>query len=468
MSVSTFKQNMLSYMQNQSGIKSFDDFAEKFTSEYDFLIKSGYQGINGNKIISGNKDAMLVAAKNACRKALQKKEGTHDFVNDLGESTRQYWINATFVVGIPPLLPAIATIGNVILNSAVVSNIGTWTPQPPTLPNTDSNILLDSLISGIKLHLTTVSGFYFPTSIYPTFPTPLPLPAVLPFFGYSIVGSAVPKSPTPNVENNLVSDLINKVLELVDDLTNKEKEDIQQELDNANNILADNTLSEEERGTAEEFSSRASQMLSNGKHESAPVYFSEEELEAIDNLQDEDFKCKIGAEIIRNARKDLEICEYKNRNYGGFGPGEQKDAPGRIDEMFDNIPLDNRGQVSKTGSGFFWCAAAVTTWWKDAGSQVPSKRRALCNEWLEWSQKNGYFSNVPKQGAAILYRGSRKPGAVHIGIVESIVKGVGVNTIEGNTGGGSKFADNGGGCYRKLAKFNKGNIIGFVNPPECE
>ena len=54
MSVSIFKNNLLRYMQNQPGIKQFEDFAEKLTSEYDLLIKSGFQTINNNKIISGN------------------------------------------------------------------------------------------------------------------------------------------------------------------------------------------------------------------------------------------------------------------------------------------------------------------------------------------------------------------------------------------------------------------------------
>ena len=51
MSVSIFKSNLLRYMQNQSGINKFEDFAEKLTSEYDLLIKSGFQTINNNKII---------------------------------------------------------------------------------------------------------------------------------------------------------------------------------------------------------------------------------------------------------------------------------------------------------------------------------------------------------------------------------------------------------------------------------
>ena len=55
MSLSLFKNNLLRYMQNPNGIDKFEDFADKVVFEYDLLIKSGFQTINGNKIIDGIK-----------------------------------------------------------------------------------------------------------------------------------------------------------------------------------------------------------------------------------------------------------------------------------------------------------------------------------------------------------------------------------------------------------------------------
>ena len=102
--------------------------------------------------------------------------------------------------------------------------------------------------------------------------------------------------------------------------------------------------------------------------------------------------------------------------------------------MVNTTGLDNEGNVARTGKGYFWCAGATSQWWKDAGLQLPTYSStggpALCNRWLEWGKENGYFSSIPKEGAAILYRGGRKPGAVHIGIVESIIPGIGVGTID--------------------------------------
>ena len=39
MSLDIFKRNMLSYMQNQRGIGSYEDYAKKLTQEYDAACK---------------------------------------------------------------------------------------------------------------------------------------------------------------------------------------------------------------------------------------------------------------------------------------------------------------------------------------------------------------------------------------------------------------------------------------------
>ena len=36
-------------------------------------------------------------------------------------------------------------------------------------------------------------------------------------------------------------------------------------------------------------------------------------------------------------KKDIGICEFNNKNYGGFGPGEQRNESGRIDEMVGKV-----------------------------------------------------------------------------------------------------------------------------------
>lgn len=468
MSFQVFKTNMSLWMQSPDKLatgnaESYEDFATKLTEEYDLAVRRGFQTINLVRISKGNTELMKSLIIVACLKSLSVQSGRHTFVDDIGKAVVGYWTGARLQSGLPPLIPAIGAIRNISTVYAFCTSPGTWSPFGPTDPTDDSETFLDILISSMQIHLTTLQFIYFTLSIYPG-PILPPAPGILPAVSYFIP----PSTPTPPNLVQVVQEIIEKQIDdNSDNLTEQEKEQIKEEKTQADNIVNDTTQTPQGKQVAQEFSSRATQMLSTGKHDSTPVYFSEEELKVIDELQEDDFKCEAGARIIEAARKDIGICEFNNKNYGGFGPGEQRNESGRIDEMVASTGLDNEGQVRKTGSGFFWCAAATTQWWKEAGIELPPTLRALCNGWLAWSKEKGYFSNIPKQGAAILYRGSRKPGAVHIGVVESIVPGVGVNTIEGNTGGGAAFADNGGGCYRKLAKWSKGNIIGFVNPPDC-
>ena len=468
MSFQVFKTNMSLWMQSPDKLatgnaESYEDFADKLTKEYDLAAKSGFQTINLVRISKGNTELMKSLIIVACLKSLSVQSGRHTFVDDIGKAVVGYWTGAQLQSGLPPIIPAVGAIRNISTVYAFCTSPGTWSPFGPTDPTDDSETFLDILISSMQIHLTTLQFIYFTLSIYPG-PAVPPFPGILPAISYHIP----PSKPTPPNLVQVVQEIIEKQIDdNSDNLTEQEKQQIKEEKTQADNIVNDITQTPQGKQVAQEFSSRATQMLSTGKHDSTPVYFSEEELKVIDELQEDDFKCEAGARIIEAARKDIGICEFNNKNYGGFGPGEQRNESGRIDEMVASTGLDNEGQVRKTGSGFFWCAAATTQWWKEAGIELPPTLRALCNGWLAWSKEKGYFSNIPKQGAAILYRGSRKPGAVHIGVVESIVPGVGVNTIEGNTGGGAAFADNGGGCYRKLAKWSKGNIIGFVNPPDC-
>jgi len=105
----------------------------------------------------------------------------------------------------------------------------------------------------------------------------------------------------------------------------------------------------------------------------------------------------------------------------------------------------------------FWCAAAVSSWYKKAGAKSPNS--ASCDSWMAWGKRNGLFSSKPVVGAAVLYGSSVK--AHHIGIVESISSDGRVKTIEGNTSGGG-FNRDGVGVFRKTA--NPKRVVGYVHP----
>ena len=62
-------------------------------------------------------------------------------------------------------------------------------------PNDNSEIFLDSLVKSIQTHLTTVGGLYITTATYS--PSPLPLPAIKTWTGYTIpptTGSPAPRN----------------------------------------------------------------------------------------------------------------------------------------------------------------------------------------------------------------------------------------------------------------------------------
>lgn len=466
MSLSLFKNNLLRYMQNPNGIDKFEDFADKVVFEYDLLIKSGFQTINGNKIISGNTDSMRTSVEMACRKSLQKEKGLHDFVNDLGNATRQYWIQAEFIVGVPPVIPATATIGNILLDSAIITNIGVWAPQPPTPPNEDSNILLDSFILGIQQHLTTIQGFYFTLSLYPSIPSPTPSSGFLPFQGYNVVGGGAPSQTASQPEQEtFLSKILKKLGNLLknDEMDDEHKQEAEKEKLEADVVANDTSLPSQGRTSAQEYSKLKQTQLNEGKVNSVPADITDEEAEELEKETPEEYKCESGEKVVQIAKKDIGILETGSppgNNYGGFPGGVQKDEPGRIDEMFDNCGLDNQAKVRKTGSGYYWCAAAVTTWWKEAGLPLPPNGRAGCDFWMQWGKQNGYWSETPKVGAAVLY-GSHAD-AHHIGIVSAVTKSGGIMTIEGNTSGGG-FNRNGCGAFRKIPK----KYLGFVIPPDC-
>ena len=469
MAFALFKQSMLSYMQNQEGIKDFKDFAKKITSEYHQCIQRGTQTTNLVPIQKGNTSMMESLVNIACMTALGKQSGLHTFADDIGKAVIGYWTGATLQL-VPPITPALTSIINVSSTSALCSSPGAWTPVGPNPPTDDSGMFLDILVAGMQTHIVTPQFTYSTISLYPGPTGPVSLPGVVLGVGFTIppAGGAPSKPSAPKQSD---SNQVAVTQPSTDAMSQQEVAQFTQGKQDAENIINDTTQPAQAKQSAEEYVSRATEIISTGKHDSTPVYYSEEELKKIDELKPEEFKCESGQRVVKIARGDIGICEYKNRNYGGFGKGEQRNASGRIDQMVNTTGLNNEANVARTGKGYFWCAGATSKWWKEANLPLPTYSStggpALCNRWLEWGKENGYFSSTPKEGAAILYRGGRKPGAVHIGIVESIIPGVGVGTIEGNTSGGAAFADNGGGCYRKIAKWSKGNIIGFVNPPDC-
>ena len=147
----------------------------------------------------------------------------------------------------------------------------------------------------------------------------------------------------------------------------------------------------------------------------------------------------LGASSVKAAINDIGKMEVPPKsNYGG-----------RVTEMLKNAGINGPA---------FWCAAAVTTWWKAAGMKTPPGP-ASCNNWVAWAKKNNRWSSTPVIGAAALYFTGTK--AHHIGLVAAITNNGRIVTIEGNTTGGG-FNRDGVGVFQKQPKLT--SIGGFVLP----
>lgn len=186
MSFAIFKQNMLSYMQNQGSIDSYNDFATKLTTEYDMVVRTGFQTINNIPLAKDNKKLMESMVKLACATSLTKTEGKHSFIDDIGKGVIGYWTGATLVTGIPPIIPATGAIQNLTSFSAFVTNPGTFPKVGLLIPTDDSSVFLDRLIQAMQQHITTIQGMYITLSMYPGFPLIPPAPGIRTFTGFTI------------------------------------------------------------------------------------------------------------------------------------------------------------------------------------------------------------------------------------------------------------------------------------------
>ena len=463
MSFAIFKQSMLSYMENQNGIKAYPEFAKKITSEYDMCIRRGLQTVNNIPIQTPNIALMQTLVTLACSISLTKLDGKHTFADDIGKGVLGYWTGATLVVGIPPIIPAPGSMLNVSTTAAIVTSPGTWSPVGPLTPTDDSGQFLDKLITSMVSHLPTIQGLYMTMSLYPAAP-PFIAPGVLPWTGFTVppAGVSAPKPPSSSIFSAVLNILKAVGDDVVATLTGADRVLFIAEKAEADAVANDTSLPASGRSSAKEYSNLKASELSSGQLNATPVDLSEEELAAIEESTPDKYKCEDGTKIVAIAKRDIGILETgtpPGKNYGGFPGGVQKEEPGRIDEMFTNVGLDNQAKVRKSGSGYYWCAAAVATWWQEAGLETPSGG-ASCDNWMSWGKQKGYWSSTPKIGAAVLY-GSTSD-AHHIGIVAAITPTGGVITIEGNTGGGG-FSRNGCGVFQKVPK----KYLGFVLPPSC-
>ena len=228
-----------------------------------------------------------------------------------------------------------------------------------------------------------------------------------------------------------------------DTLSEEEKAGAQEDLNAAKRDLQEFQNDPTPEGQAKSQTAREqiayqSERLNSGENASSTDVSNQPKQESISDIPAD---MDIGLKIVQYALKDLNVTENP------LPPGKPENSGPRVLQMLKGVGFNGPA---------YWCAAAVSSWYKSAGAKSPNS--ASCDVWMSWAKKNGLFSSKPAIGAAILYGSSAD--AHHIGIVEAI-SGDRVTTIEGNTSGGG-FSRNGVGVFRKSARITR--AVGFVLP----
>lgn len=187
MSYSLFKQNMTSLMDNPDGIASFQQFGTVLTTEYDLLIRRGFQSQTDPVPVSVvNVPGMQSLVTVALQMMLQQTTGPQNIIFEIGKGIVMYWTGAMLANMPPPLTPAPGSIVNVTTTMAPILSPGTFPNLGPIQPTENTSDFLDTLIDAIDIHLTSINGLYNTISMYPGVPSPVPGPGVLPWVGFTI------------------------------------------------------------------------------------------------------------------------------------------------------------------------------------------------------------------------------------------------------------------------------------------
>ena len=467
MSWKIFRDNVLSVVSDPSKIASTQQVADVFAIEYDACIKRGGDSTNKIPIKTGNVELMKIIFNSKLQSGLSQTT-PYQLVTGMGEGVIAYWQTA-ILNNVIPLIPAPGSVANVAHISNKITDAGKWPNMPPIPPTNSYVAIVDSFILASFIHLSTIKGNIYTTSLYP--PVGNPGPGILPWTGYFV--DQPPSSQVDAAQTSELASVEQKINDAETSLSKEEIESRKSELSKLEGLVKENVLEEEE------YKSLLNYEISTELPLSSQILVTTEETNAILKLTNPKYNCPIGAGIVAIARRDVGLIETGwdtiagGTNMGG-GSGFvakpiKKDSrgkiiyePGRIDEMIRIAGLNNETQFNATGKGYEWCACAVTTWWKSAGLKTPPGGTLVSN-WVNWAVQNGLYSSKPVLGAAIIYKSGGS--YIHIGIVSGVMPDGTVISIEGNA---SKkgFSARGICCREGIAWMSA--IDGYVIPFGCQ
>jgi len=441
MSWDIFKQNILNVVTNPETIKSTDEIADLYAKEYDAAIKRGFDTSNGTKVKNGDVASMKQFFLSALQKGLTSTQ-PYDLVGEMGQGVLAYWSTAVLGNEVVPVTPAIGATSNVSVVSNVVTNPGIW-QRPVTQLVTSFELTAKERIEYqeklekstqkyeqaveqkqpvvASTHLDEVNKYqsileqnetyridipYTPSESSNTAPSQTPTPTP---------GPTPTPAPTPTPSTTITT-----TLPPIIDAIREGEEDDDVRVSSEEDIVVQGQFSEGKPWNVGFRGGLDSGGFGSGGYNVAYVPFP----------NDFPANASLGTKAVTIALYDL--------------AQGVKEVPKDSDTGHDRIKQMQKNGAGG-GTGFPWCACAVTTWWQEAGVVIANHaNKAYVPTWVSWAVANNRFVDkreganstyLPKPGDAIVYGwgslNNDHNGFDHIGLVWKVENGV-VYGIDGN------------------------------------
>jgi hypothetical protein len=441
MSWETFKQNILRVANSPEGISDIDVVAESYAKEYDSAVKRGFDRQHSIPLVSGNVEMMKIFFKSALQKGLTASQ-PYDLVGEMGEGVKAYWAGAVMATAPIPIQPAPGSTSNIQVTQNNITDVGIW-KQPQSSANTEPNFeLSNERRAEVQEQLERATTNY---------------------------NTAVTQNRL--VEASTFEDEINKCESIL--IENEEYRitipPVENKIDGA--AVQPITTTTVPTSTYVTPTPNPSDPVQTQEEIDAEIaaFLDQSDVGAIDSGETvTGFKWNQGKPFVQGFKAGGGIG---GGGYGGsfnqtyppptFPPNAslglkavliaQNDEANGVREIPKESDTGHARivQMQKNGAGggtgFAWCACAVTTWWQEAGAVISGHpNKAYVPTWVKWAIDNSRWVSkvdganpnyVPNVGDAIVYgwgsMNNDHGGMDHIGLVLKVDKGT-VYGIDGN------------------------------------
>jgi hypothetical protein len=441
MSWETFKQNILRVANSPEGISDIDVVAESYAKEYDAAVKRGFDRTHSIPLVSGNVEMMKIFFKSALQKGLTASQ-PYDLVGEMGEGVKAYWAGAVMATAPIPIQPAPGSTSNIQVTQNTITDVGIW-KQPQSSANTEPNFeLSNERRAEVQEQLERATTNY---------------------------NTAVTQNRL--VEASTFEDEINKCESIL--IENEEYRitipPVENKIDGA--AVQPITTTTVPTSTYVTPTPNPSDPVQTQEEIDAEIaaFLDQSDVGAIDSGETvTGFKWNQGKPFVQGFKAGGGIG---GGGYGGsfnqtyppptFPPNAslglkavliaQNDEANGVREIPKESDTGHARivQMQKNGAGggtgFAWCACAVTTWWQEAGAVISGHpNKAYVPTWVKWAIDNSRWVSkvdganpnyVPNVGDAIVYgwgsMNNDHGGMDHIGLVLKVDGGK-VYGIDGN------------------------------------